>query len=147
MKMKWSGAAALVVFASAAHAQCVVDSGLLYQSANSETGHVSQYNDGGIYSSIFGLSVLRTWRRLQGQLQAAGIPLPRMASSPDRASRLGAEEKTARSVARPRHPASRRDELPPETSHSPDIARWLGSGWNGQQRASDSRSFQRPRLP
>ncbi|MFP3646440.1 porin [Paraburkholderia sp. SIMBA_054] len=68
MKLKWSGAAALVVFASAAHAQSsvtlygVLDSGLLYQSANAANfqskvnlGHVFQYKDGGIYSSIFGL--------------------------------------------------------------------------------------------
>ncbi|MBP0595472.1 porin [Paraburkholderia sp. LEh10] len=68
MKLKWSGAAALVVFASAAHAQSsvtlygVLDSGFLYQSANAANfqsrvnlGHVFQYKDGGIYASVFGL--------------------------------------------------------------------------------------------
>ncbi|WP_321937718.1 porin [Paraburkholderia sp. J8-2] len=68
MKLKWSGAAALVVFASAAHAQSsvtfygVADSGFLYQSANASNfqsktnlGHVYELKDGGIYSSIWGL--------------------------------------------------------------------------------------------
>jgi len=68
MKSKWSGAAALVVFAGAAHAQTsvtlygAVDSGLFYQSANAANfqskvnlGHVFQYKDGGIYSSILGM--------------------------------------------------------------------------------------------
>ncbi|MGU7773937.1 porin [Burkholderia sp. MR1-5-21] len=68
MKFKWSGAAALVVFASAAHAQSsvtlygVIDTGFLYQSANAANfqskvnlGHVYGLKDGGIYSSIWGL--------------------------------------------------------------------------------------------
>ncbi|MFM0210517.1 porin [Paraburkholderia sediminicola] len=68
MKLKWSGAAALVVFAGAAHAQSsvtlygVIDSGFLYQSANAanfqskvDLGHVYELKDGGIYSSIWGL--------------------------------------------------------------------------------------------
>ncbi|MFM0653269.1 porin, partial [Paraburkholderia sediminicola] len=68
MKLKWSGAAALVVFAGAAHAQSsvtlygVIDSGFFYQSANAanfqskvDLGHVYELKDGGIYSSIWGL--------------------------------------------------------------------------------------------
>ncbi len=67
-KLKWGGAAALIPFASAAHAQssvtlyAVIDSGLFYQSANAANfqskvnlGHVFQLKDGGIYSSIWGL--------------------------------------------------------------------------------------------
>jgi predicted porin len=69
MKLKLSGAAALLMFATAAHAQSsvtlygVVDSGLLYQSTSAATflptarnqGHVYQLKDGGIYSSFWGL--------------------------------------------------------------------------------------------
>ena len=68
MKLKLSCAAALVVFASAAHAQSsvtlygVIDIGLLYQSANAANfqskvnlGHVYELKDGGIYSSLWGL--------------------------------------------------------------------------------------------
>ena len=68
MKLKLSAATALVAFASVAHAQSsvtlygVLDSGLLYQSANAPNfqskvnlGHVYQLKDGGIYSSIWGL--------------------------------------------------------------------------------------------
>lgn len=68
MKLKLSCAAALVVFAGAAHAQSsvtlygVIDTGLLYQSANAANfqskvnlGHVYELKDGGIYSSLWGL--------------------------------------------------------------------------------------------
>ncbi|WP_044043095.1 porin [Caballeronia insecticola] len=69
MKLKMSSAAALVMFATAAHAQSsvtiygVLDSGLLYQSTSAATfqptapnqGHVYQLKDGGIYSSFWGL--------------------------------------------------------------------------------------------
>jgi predicted porin len=68
MKLKWSGAAALAVFAGAAHAQSsvtlygILDTGFLYQSANAANfqskvnlGHVYELKDGGIYSSIWGL--------------------------------------------------------------------------------------------
>ncbi|MEX3985270.1 porin [Paraburkholderia sp. EG287A] len=68
MKLKLSCGAALVLFASAAHAQSsvtlygVVDSGLLYQSANAANfqsavnlGHAYAFKDGGIYSSIWGM--------------------------------------------------------------------------------------------
>ncbi|WP_250455345.1 porin [Caballeronia sp. ATUFL_M2_KS44] len=69
LEFKLSGAAALVTFAAAAHAQSsvilygVLDSGLLYQSTSAATfqptapnqGHVYQLKDGGIYSSIWGL--------------------------------------------------------------------------------------------
>src|SRR5215469_10121673 len=76
MKLRITCAAALFVFAGAAHAQSsvtlygVVDSGLLYQSTgaklaqapfvpnpkfNGDAGHVYQLKDGGIYSSIFGM--------------------------------------------------------------------------------------------
>jgi predicted porin len=69
MKLKFSGAAALAMFATATHAQSsvtlygVVDSGLLYQSTSAATflpnapnlGHVYQLKDGGIYSSYWGL--------------------------------------------------------------------------------------------
>ena len=69
MKLKLSGAAALLMFATAAHAQSsvtlygVLDSGLLYQSTSAATfqptarnqGHVYQLKDGGIYSSFWGL--------------------------------------------------------------------------------------------
>lgn len=69
MKLKSSCAAALLMFAAAAHAQSsvtlygVVDSGLLYQSTSAATfqptarnqGHVYQLKDGGIYSSFWGL--------------------------------------------------------------------------------------------
>jgi predicted porin len=67
MKLKSSCAAALVLFAGAAHAQSsvtlfgIVDSGLLYQSANAsnfqskvDLGHAYKYKDGGIYQSTFG---------------------------------------------------------------------------------------------
>ncbi|NYH19505.1 porin [Paraburkholderia bryophila] len=69
MKLKLSSAAALLMFAVAAHAQSsvtlygVVDSGLLFQSTSAATfqptarnqGHVYQLKDGGIYSSFWGL--------------------------------------------------------------------------------------------
>ncbi|MFM0331387.1 MULTISPECIES: porin [Paraburkholderia] len=69
MKLKLSGAAALLLFAVAAHAQStvtlygVLDSGLLYQSTSAATflptarnqGHVYQLKDGGIYASFWGL--------------------------------------------------------------------------------------------
>jgi predicted porin len=69
MKLKLSSAAALVVFATAAHAQSsvtlygVLDSGLLYQSTSAASfqphaanlGHVYQLKDGGIYASYWGL--------------------------------------------------------------------------------------------
>ncbi|RKT20767.1 putative porin [Paraburkholderia sp. RAU2J] len=68
MKSKWSGAAALVVLASAAHAQSSVtlygllDTGFLYQRANASNfqskvnlGHVYELKDGGIYASLWGL--------------------------------------------------------------------------------------------
>ncbi|MFX1766398.1 porin [Paraburkholderia sp. A1RI-2L] len=68
MKLRWGSAAALIAFAGAANAQSsitlygVIDSGLLYQSANAANfqskvnlGHVFQLKDGGIYSSIWGL--------------------------------------------------------------------------------------------
>ncbi|WP_207003783.1 porin [Trinickia mobilis] len=68
MRLKLSGAAALVLFASAASAQSsvtlygVIDTGFLYQSANAANfqskinlGHVYELKDGGIYSSIWGL--------------------------------------------------------------------------------------------
>ncbi|WP_250474945.1 porin [Caballeronia sp. GAFFF1] len=69
MKLKLSGAAALLMFATAAHAQSsvtlygVLDSGLLYQSTSAATflptarnmGHVYQLKDGGIYASFWGL--------------------------------------------------------------------------------------------
>lgn len=69
MKLKLSGAAALLMFATAAHSQStvtlygVLDSGLLYQSTSAQTflptarnlGHVYQLKDGGIYSSFWGL--------------------------------------------------------------------------------------------
>ena len=69
MKLKSSSAAALAIFATAAHAQSsitlygVLDSGLMYQSTSAATflphaanlGHVYQFKDSGIYSSNFGL--------------------------------------------------------------------------------------------
>ncbi|MBK5124018.1 porin [Burkholderia sp. R-69980] len=69
MKLKLTGAAALVVFASAAHAQSsvtlygAIDGGLLYQSTSAASfsptaknlGKVYRYNSGGIYSSLWGL--------------------------------------------------------------------------------------------
>jgi predicted porin len=69
MKLKFGSVAALVLFASAAHAQSsvtlygVVDSGVLYQSTSAANfsgtaknlGSVWQLKDGGIYSSIWGL--------------------------------------------------------------------------------------------
>jgi len=69
MKLKLSGAAALLMFATASHAQSsvtlygVLDSGLLYQSTSAATfqptarnqGHVYQLKDGGIYSSLWGI--------------------------------------------------------------------------------------------
>lgn len=69
MKLKSNCAAALLMFAAAAHAQSsvtlygVVDSGLLYQSTSAATfqptarnqGHVYQLKDGGVYSSFWGL--------------------------------------------------------------------------------------------
>jgi predicted porin len=69
MKLKLSSAAALVVFATAAHAQSsvtlygVLDTGLLYQTTSAATfqprapnlGHVYQLKDGGIYASFWGL--------------------------------------------------------------------------------------------
>ncbi|MEX3979830.1 porin [Paraburkholderia sp. EG287A] len=77
MKLKFGSVAALVLFASAAHAQSsvtlygVVDSGLLYQSTsaqhafapktvggklfNGNAGSIFALKDGGIYSSIFGM--------------------------------------------------------------------------------------------
>ncbi|MEX3950847.1 porin [Paraburkholderia sp. EG287B] len=77
MKLKFGSVAALILFASAAHAQSsvtlygVVDSGLLYQSTsaqhafapktvggklfNGNAGSIFALKDGGIYSSIFGM--------------------------------------------------------------------------------------------
>src|SRR6516164_14715 len=69
MKLKFGSLAALVLFASAAHAQSsvtlygVVDSGILYQNTSAANfsgtaknlGSVWQLKDGGIYSSIWGL--------------------------------------------------------------------------------------------
>ena len=68
MKLKWTCAAALVVFAGGAHAQSsvtlygVLDTGFLYQSANASNfqskvnlGHVYELKDGGIYASNWGL--------------------------------------------------------------------------------------------
>src|ERR1700751_5388333 len=69
MKSKLSSTAALVMFATAAHAQSsvtlygVLDTGLLYQSTSAATflptarnqGHTYQLKDGGIYSSYWGL--------------------------------------------------------------------------------------------
>jgi predicted porin len=69
MKLKLGSAAAVAIFATAAHAQSSVtlygalDSGLLYQSTSAATflphapnlGHVFQVKDGGVYSSNFGL--------------------------------------------------------------------------------------------
>ncbi|KVU28425.1 porin [Burkholderia ubonensis] len=69
MRLKLSCAVALVGFASVVHAQSsvtlygIIDSGLLYQSANAANfhskvnlGHVFELKDGGIYSSIWGVS-------------------------------------------------------------------------------------------
>ncbi|MEA3091793.1 MAG: hypothetical protein QOJ04_3135 [Caballeronia sp.] len=69
MKLKLSSTAALVMFATAAHAQStvtlygVLDNGLLYQSTSAASfqptahnlGHVYQLKDGGIYASYWGL--------------------------------------------------------------------------------------------
>lgn len=68
MKSKLSAAAALVAFASVAHAQSsvtlygAIDSGLMYQSTSfsgslkaPDAGSVVRYKDGGLYSSFFGL--------------------------------------------------------------------------------------------
>ncbi|CAG4892910.1 Outer membrane porin protein 32 [Paraburkholderia saeva] len=69
LKLKLSSTAALVLFATAAHAQSsvtlygVLDSGFLYQSTSAASfqphapnlGHVYQIKDGGIYSSYWGM--------------------------------------------------------------------------------------------
>src|ERR1700758_3196868 len=72
MKLRITGAAALLAFAASAHAQSsvtlygTVDSGLLWQntaaanflpiaSKNPNLGHVFRFKDGGIYSSLFGM--------------------------------------------------------------------------------------------
>src|ERR1700758_3160880 len=72
MKLRITGAAALLAFAASAHAQSsvtlygAVDTGLLWQntsaasflpiaSRNGNTGHVVRLKDGGIASSIYGL--------------------------------------------------------------------------------------------
>jgi predicted porin len=69
MKLKLSSTAALVMFATAAHAQStvtlygVLDNGLLYQSTSAASfqptahnlGHVYKLKDGGIYASYWGL--------------------------------------------------------------------------------------------
>ncbi|HEX3639070.1 MAG TPA: porin [Paraburkholderia sp.] len=69
MKLKLSSTAALLMFATAAHAQSsvtlygVLDSGLLYQSTSAASfqptarnqGHVYQLKDGGIYASFWGI--------------------------------------------------------------------------------------------
>ncbi|KAA0998338.1 porin [Paraburkholderia panacisoli] len=72
MKLRTTGAAALLAFAVSAHAQSsvtlygAVDSGLLWQntaaanflpiaSRNPNLGHVFRFKDGGVYSSIFGM--------------------------------------------------------------------------------------------
>ncbi|MEX3936133.1 porin [Paraburkholderia phymatum] len=69
MKLKVSSAAALAMFATAAHAQSSVtlygalDTGLLYQSTSAATfsphssnqGHVYELKDGGIYNSFWGM--------------------------------------------------------------------------------------------
>ncbi|BCF99866.1 hypothetical protein PPGU19_044350 [Paraburkholderia sp. PGU19] len=68
MKLKSCCAAALAIFATAAHAQSsvtlygVIDTGMLYQSTSAATflphapnlGHVYQLKDGGIYASFWG---------------------------------------------------------------------------------------------
>ncbi|MDN7606697.1 porin [Burkholderia multivorans] len=69
MKLKWSGGAALAMFACAAHAQSsitlygAIDSGLVYQSTSASSfaptaknnGHLFGFKDAGIYSSFWGL--------------------------------------------------------------------------------------------
>jgi predicted porin len=69
MKLKLSSIAALLMFATAAHAQSsvtlygVLDTGLLYQSTSAatfrpnapNTGHIYQLKDGGIYASYWGV--------------------------------------------------------------------------------------------
>ena len=72
MKLRTTGAAALLAFAVSAHAQSsvtlygAVDSGLLWQntaaanflpiaSKNPNLGHVFRFKDGGVYSSLFGM--------------------------------------------------------------------------------------------
>lgn len=72
MKLRVTGVAALLAFASVAHAQSSVtiygsvDSGLLWQNTsaanflpnsklNPNTGHIFRFKDGGIYSSLFGM--------------------------------------------------------------------------------------------
>lgn len=68
MKLRWLSAAVLAAVGSVAYAQSsvtlygVIDSGLLYQSANAANfqskvnlGHVYALKDGGIYSSVWGL--------------------------------------------------------------------------------------------
>ncbi|KWF01547.1 porin [Burkholderia pseudomultivorans] len=69
MKLKWSGGAALAMFACVAHAQSsvtlygAIDSGLVYQSTSASSfaptaknnGHMFGFKDAGIYSSFWGL--------------------------------------------------------------------------------------------
>ncbi|CAN7802650.1 porin [Paraburkholderia hospita] len=72
MKLRITGAAALLAFAASAHAQSsvalygTVDSGLLWQntaaanflpiaSKNPNLGHIVRFKDGGIYASVFGM--------------------------------------------------------------------------------------------